>query len=69
MKQIHPEPAACWIWPRPTYNTQNAYAGFRHDFNLAALPSAAPLVITAMSTAGMSAADPCADIRKTGITT
>ncbi len=47
MKTIYPEPAACWIWPRPTYNAQNAFAGFRHDFDLAALPSAAPLVITA----------------------
>ena len=47
MKRILPEPAACWIWPRPTYNAQNAYAGFRHDFDLAALPSAAPLAITA----------------------
>ena len=47
MKTIYPEPDARWIWPRATYNAQNSYAGFRYDFTLAALPSAAPLVITA----------------------
>lgn len=47
MNTIYPESDARWIWPRPNYNAQNSYAGFRHDFELVTLPTAAPLVITA----------------------
>ncbi|MBQ9502052.1 MAG: hypothetical protein IJU70_07855, partial [Lentisphaeria bacterium] len=47
MSQIHPFPQAKWIWPRHTLYLHNSYAGFRRDFTLKKLPSAAPLVITA----------------------
>ena len=40
-------PNAYWIWPAKTLYLQNCYAGFRHDFNMEKLPSAAPLDITA----------------------
>ena len=40
-------PSAKWIWPGGAMYLQNCYAGFRHDFSLERLPSAAPLSLTA----------------------
>lgn len=42
----HPLRCACWIWPSYQH-THNTYVQFRHDFDLAALPTHAPLFITA----------------------
>ncbi len=38
---------ACWLWPRLCCCPQNMFAGFRHDFKMQELPSAAPFLITA----------------------
>lgn len=38
---------AYWLWPRLCCCPQNMFAGFRHDFHLREMPSAAPFLITA----------------------
>lgn len=43
----HPLRAAKWIWPENYLYLHNHFAHFRRDFDLADVPSAAPLFITA----------------------
>ena len=47
MNFLTPLPRAQWIWPRGTIYLSNSYAGFRYDFDMTCLPSAAPFIITA----------------------
>lgn len=43
----HPLRTAQWIWPEAYLYLNNCHAQFRHDFELPAVPAAAPLFITA----------------------
>ena len=43
----HPFLEAMWIWPQSYMYLYNHYADFRHDFELASVPVAAPLYISA----------------------